>query len=72
MRNNRGSVTVLILIVIILTVIIWLVAPKLINAKRSVENSAATHAENTMIATTIRSSARVKPRLFFFKFLSSL
>ena len=46
MRNNRGSVTVLILIVIILAVIIWLVAPKLINAKRSAENSAATHAEN--------------------------
>ena len=46
MRNNRGSVTTLILVVLIVAVIIWLFAPKLMNAKSSVENSVATHAEN--------------------------
>lgn len=46
MRNNRGGVTVLLLIVIVIAAIIWLVAPKLINAKSSVESGAATQVEN--------------------------
>ena len=36
----------MLLIIITLAVIIWLFAPKLMNAKSSVEDSAATHAEN--------------------------
>ena len=36
----------MILIVIILAAIIWLVAPKLINAGSSVETSAGSHVEN--------------------------
>ena len=46
MRNNRGSVTTLILIVLIVAALIWFLAPKFINAGRSVESSAGSHVEN--------------------------
>ena len=46
MRNNRGSVTTLILIVLIVAAIIWFLAPKFINAGSSVETSAGSHVEN--------------------------
>ena len=46
MRNNRGSVTTLILIVLIVAAIIWFLAPKFINTGSSVEGSAGTHIEN--------------------------
>ena len=36
----------MLLIIIILAVVIWLVAPKLINAKNSAENSGGSHVEN--------------------------
>ena len=36
----------MILVVLIVAAIIWFLTPKFINAKRSAENSAATHAEN--------------------------
>jgi ABC-type Fe3+-siderophore transport system permease subunit len=46
MRNNRGSVTTLILIVLIVAAIIWFLAPKFINTGNSVATSAGTQVEN--------------------------
>ena len=46
MRNNRGSVTTLILIVLIVAAIIWFLAPKFINTGSSIESSAGSQVEN--------------------------